>query len=206
MIVWMIPKLIIEQKITAFTNQYLIYLAGEDGEKSDLAAFAQQKRLAFKEKVSFYNDEKKSREIFSFRAEKVMDIHGRFFVEDENGNKIGGFMKDFKKSLTSSTWHLLDRGGEPKITIAESSQTLAIFRRVAGFIPIVGDVAEILLVFLKYHFVIIDKKTGDKIGKYQKTTLFRDHYKLYMEDKAYNSQDWKVLAAVAVALDALQSR
>ena len=43
-------------------------------------------------------------------------------------------------------------------------------------------------------------------GTYIKTTLFRDHYLLSLDDETYNAQDWRVLAAVAVALDALQSR
>lgn len=50
------PRLIIEQKITAFVNRYEIYRVTEDGRKSDMIAFAEQKRLAFKEKVNFFTD------------------------------------------------------------------------------------------------------------------------------------------------------
>ncbi|MBW3568604.1 hypothetical protein KY385_00540 [Candidatus Parcubacteria bacterium] len=199
------PKLIVEQKITAFANQYRIYETDPDGEKIGLLAFAQQKRLAFKEKVIFYSDETKSREVFSFRAEKIMDVHGRFLVEDTNGNLLGAFKKDFKKSLLSSTWHLI-KNDKPTITINESNQIIAVFRRVAGLIPIVGDVAEIIAALFKYHFVFTDASGGEKIGKYQKITLLRDHYKLFMEDESYKKQDWRVLASLAVALDALQSR
>ena len=48
--------------------------------------------------------------------------------------------------------------------------------------------------------------TGQELGQYKKTTLFRDHYALSMNEGAYNQYDWRVLAAMAVALDALQSR
>lgn len=165
------PKLIAEQKITAFVNQYRIFGVESNGEKGELLAFAQQKRLAFKEKVAFYSDEQKTEEIFGFRAEKVMDVHGKYFVEDPSGKKLGAFKKDFKKSLTSSTWHILDVNDRTKITVSESNQTIAIIRRIAGLVPIIGD-----------------------------------HYKLNMEDASYKNQDWGVLASVAVALDALQSR
>ena len=200
------PKLIVEQKITAFANQYRIYSAKPNGEKGGLLAFAQQKRLAFKEKVRFYSDEKKIEQVFGFRAEKVVDVHGRYFVEDPSGNKIGSFKKDFKKSLTSSTWHILDADDQPKITVSESNQTIAVLRRFAGFIPIVGDLFEIIMVFLKYHFVFVDVSSGNVVGKYQKTKLIRDHYKLSMNDADYKNQDWRILAAMTVALDALQSR
>lgn len=200
------PRLVVEQKITAFVNKYAIYTAGEDSEKTGLVALAQQKRLAFKEKVLFYTDEQKSKQAFSFHAEKVMDIHGRYFVEDASGKQIGVFKKDFTQSLLNSTWNILDAHDEVKFIIKESNQTLAILRRFTGYIPFIGDIAELILLFFRYHFVFIDPKTNEIVGKYQKTTLLRDHYLLSMTDEHYNQEDWEVFAAMAVALDALQSR
>ena len=200
------PQLIIEQKITAFVNKYAVYIANEQGEKGQLVAFAQQKRLSFKEKVTFYSDDQQAQPIFTFRAEKVMDIHGRFLVEDIDGNLIGTFKKQFKQSLIKSTWNVLDANDQPKIEISENSLTLALLRRFAGFLPFVGDIVEILTWFLRYHFTLTDTATNQEIGQYKKTTLFRDHYLLSMSDESYAQYDWRTLAAVAVALDALQSR
>lgn len=200
------PRLIIEQKITAFANKYYISAADESGAKGQLLAFAQQKRIALKEKVTFYRDQNKTQVAFSFRAEKVMDVHGQYLVEDSSGKVIGIFKKDFAQSLVNSTWNILDTRGEPTIRISESNQALAILRRIGGFVPIVGEIIEITTTFLRYHFVFKDVSSGQTVGTYQKTTLFRDHYLLSMADKAYGQQDWRVLAAMGVALDALQSR
>lgn len=196
------PRFIIQQKITAFVNRYAIYGIAEHGEKGDFIALAQQKRMAFKEKVTFYSDEAKSSVAFTFRAEKVMDIHGRYFVEDANGQLIGAFKKDFTKSLLKSTWDILDASGQPTLTVTESSNILAFLRRFGGFLPFVGDAAQMI----PYHFVFRDVQSGQEVGRYQKLTLFRDHYKLSMDDAAFARQDWRVLAALAVGLDALQSR
>jgi uncharacterized protein YxjI len=200
------PKLIIEQKITAFVNKYAIYATDTSGAKTQLVAFAQQKRLAFKEKVIFFADEAKTQPIFTFRAEKVLDVHGRYVVEDMAGNYIGSFKKQFKTSLLKSTWNILDAQGQPLLQVAENSMTLALFRRFGGFIPFVGNLVEILVLFLKYHFSFTDSATGAEVGQYQKITLFRDHYKLSMTEESFARHDWRVLAAMAVALDALQSR
>lgn len=200
------PKLIVEQKITAFTNKYAVYSTDASGEKSALVAFAQQKRLAFKEKVTFFADEAKTQPIFTLRAEKVMDVHGRYLIEDTAGNYIGSFKKEFKKSLLKSTWSVLDQSGQPTLQIAENSLSLALFRRFGGFIPIVGGVVDVIVLFLRYHFAITNPMTSQEVGQYKKTTLFRDHYALSMNEDAYDQYDWRVLAAVAVALDALQSR
>lgn len=200
------PKLIVEQKITAFVNKYAIYVADTTGAKAQLIAFAQQKRLTFKEKVLFYSDAEKTQPIFTLRAEKVLDVHGKYIVEDMQGNFIGQFRKEFKQSLLKSTWSILNSSDQPKLTVAENSLTLALFRRFAGLLPIIGDLVEIIVLFLRYHFSFIDAATGQEVGRYQKITLFRDHYKLLMDDEAYAREDWRVLAAMAVALDALQSR
>lgn len=202
----MTPRLIVEQKITAFTNKYAVYAVTPDGVKGDLIAFAQQKRLAFKEKVMFYSDEAKTQLVFTFRAEKVMDVHGRYFVEDPSGQLLGSFKKDFAKSLLNSTWLMLDTSGETKIVISESNKMLAILRRFAGLIPIVGELVDILMTFFRYHFVFTDVLSNQPVGRYQKTTLIRDHYLLSVADEAYAKEDWRVFAAMAVGLDALQSR
>lgn len=200
------PRLFIEQKITAFVNKYKVFVADEAGNQAGLVALAQQKRIAFKEKVEFYNDEAKTGLAFTFRAEKVLDVHGRYLVEDANGSLVGMFRKDFKQSLLNSTWVVMDAQGNDLFKVNESNFALAFFRRYATWIPIVGDIIEIITAFLKYHFVFTDINTEEVVGKYQKTTLFRDHYTLSSTDEAYAKCDWRVFAALGVGLDALQSR
>lgn len=200
------PRLFIEQKITPFANQYKVFGADDTGAHAGIVAFAQQKRIAFKEKVTFYTDEQKNTTAFTFRAEKVFDIHGRYIVEDENGAVLGMFKKEFKQSLIKSTWKILDKDGTELLALSESSTALALFRRYSSWIPIVGDIIELVTMFLKYHFVFTDPGSEEVNGRYQKTTLFRDYYTLSLSDEAYAKCDWRVLAAMGVGLDALQSR
>lgn len=199
------PRLIIEQKITAFVNRYEIYNVTDDGNKGELKAFAEQKRLTFKEKVSFYTDASKETIVFSFRAEKVMDVHGKYFVEDAQGVALGVFQKQFKKSLLNSTWDMLDTNDTVQLTVNESNMALAVTRRYIGWIPFIGELLDLATNFIRYHFSF-RTQDGTEVGMYRKTTLFRDHYLLIMTDEAYAQQDWRVFAAMAVGLDALQSR
>lgn len=200
------PKLIVEQKITPFANMYRVYSVNKEGVRDQLIAFAQQKRLAFKEKVTFYGDEEKTEALFTMRAEKVVDVHGRYLIEDMNGTLLGAFRKDFKASFFKSTWLLLGDDDAPVVRIEESNAALAIARRYIGFIPFIGEFIEILTSFFKYHFSITKLDDTSEIGEYRKTRLFYDHYELTVDDAAYSQQDWQVWAALAVALDALQSR
>lgn len=200
------PRLIIQQKITAFVNKYNVFGVNGDGTPPSMIALAQQKRLAFKEKVIFYTDDKRDKVSFTFRAEKVLDVHGRYFVEDANGNLLGMFKKEFMASLLNSTWKVLDAQGNELLMVRESNQVLAALRRFIGNVPLIGDLAEIVILFFKYHFEFIDLRTNQVVATYQKTTLIRDHYLLSTTNEAWNAIDWRVYAAMSVALDALQSR
>ena len=200
------PRLHIEQKITFFTNQYRIFGSGPEGAKATLIAFAQQKRLAFKEKVSFYAEEAKDRITFTLRAEKVFDVHGRYIIEDENGVVVGMFQKVFGTSLLKSTWKILSPDGTELLQVQESNVFLALVRRFGGALPIVGDLVELIVLFFRYHFAFTDLSTGEKVGEYRKITLFRDHYTLSLTDEAWEKVDWRTFAAMGVGLDALQSR
>ncbi|MGB4762820.1 MAG: hypothetical protein WBP12_05710 [Candidatus Saccharimonas sp.] len=198
------PRLYIDQKITPFINRYLIYTPDTQGEKGQQIGFVEQERFKFKEKVHFYSDDTKQQELFSFRAEKVLDIHGKYLVEDTSGTLLGYFQKDFKTSLIKSTWALYSADGTLHFTVTESNLALAILRRYIGFLPIVGDILEIVTILFKYHFIFLANE--QEVGKYEKTTLFRDHYRLSMTDESYAKLDQRVLTAMSVALDALQSR
>ena len=194
------PRIIVEQKITAFANKYHIYQTHPDGTKGAILAFAQQKRFNIKEKVMFYTDESKQNLAFTFRAEKVLDIHGRYFVEDANGHMIGMFRKLFAESLLKSTWRVMTPDGVERYQVAETNTVLAVLRRFGG------DAINFITMFIKYHFSVIDLATGAEVGKYQKLTLFRDHYRFELDDAASEAVDWRVWAAMGVGLDMLQSR
>lgn len=200
------PRFIIEQKLTLFTNQYRIFTTDQSGAKQQLIAFAQQKRFAFKEKIEFFQTEEKTQKLFQFRAEKVLDVHGRYLVEDTNGVFIGAFKKEFMQSLAVSTWKIHNINDQPIFEVAENNVTIALLRRFAGNIPLVGGIVDIAMMFIKYHFAFKPIGTDQTHGTYQKTTLFRDHYMLSGSDYLIQTVDWRVLVSLAVGLDALQSR
>ncbi|MDT7772775.1 MAG: hypothetical protein QOC67_1699, partial [Pseudonocardiales bacterium] len=75
-----VPHFFVRQKITLMVNRYQIFAANQDGTEGELLTFAQQKRMAFKEQVTFYSDESKSRPVFSFRARQRLDVHAEHDV------------------------------------------------------------------------------------------------------------------------------
>ena len=98
-----IDKFMVLQRITMMVNRYAVHAVLPDGTQGELLAVAQQKRMAFKEQVTFFTDDSRTTPVFSFKARQVMDLAATYDVMDAAGTPIGMFRKDFGKSLLRST-------------------------------------------------------------------------------------------------------
>jgi hypothetical protein len=192
-----VPAFSMKQRITMMANKYELIATNPDGTDGPLLAFAQQKRMAFKEEVTFYADDRKAQVVFSFKARKRLDLGSGYDVFDAAGQPIGWFKKEFGKSLLRSSWQLSAAGIETDGT--ERNPTIAIVRRVWEFVPFVG---EIPLPFI-FHFDFTDRATGQPALSVERKMSVRDRYRATVHD---NRMDFRVAAAMTVALDALQSR
>jgi uncharacterized protein YxjI len=182
----------IRQRVTMMVNRYEIRMPGD----GPLLAFAQQKRLALKEEVTFYTDESRSTPVFSFKARQRLDLGAVYDVLDAAGTPIGWFRKDFARSLLRSTWHVGAAGVEAVGT--ERNATVAVLRRVWEFIPVLGDLPIPWL----FHFDFTDA-SGQVVLTSQRRRSIRDRYEVTVPG---GRLDGRVAAAMAVALDALQGR
>lgn len=192
-----VPHFFMRQKITLMVNRYQLLAANPDGSEGQLLAFAEQKRMTMKEQVTFFADEAKTQPLFGFKARKVIDLGSGYDVTDANGQPIGWFKKDFGKSLLRSSWHLQSAGIDAFGT--ERNNTIAILRRVWDFIPYLG---EIWVPFV-FHFDYTDKATNQPVMSVERRRSIRDKYIITVPDQRL---DFRVAAAMTVALDALQSR
>ncbi len=192
-----VPRFFVKQRITVMVNRYEIRAANPDGTEGQLLALAEQKRMKLKEEVVFFADESKNRAVFSFKARQRLDVSAEHDVFDEYGNPLGYFSKQFGASLLRSTWNLSAPG--LNAVGQERRPVIAILRRVWDFIPYVGDV----WVPFVFHFDFVDTATGATVMVSERQKAIRDRYEVTVQDPRL---DFRVAAAMAVALDALQSR
>ncbi|WP_455835607.1 hypothetical protein [Pseudarthrobacter siccitolerans] len=191
-----IERFTVTQKLTLMVNRYEIRSATGDGQAGHLLAVAQQKRAAFKEQVTFYQDESRTLPIFSFKARQRLDLGATYDVLDATGQPIGSFRKDFAKSLLRSTWHLEAPGLE--LTGTERNVGVALGRRIWEATPI-GDVVPSPF---RFHFDFVGSN-GEVLMTSERERSLRDRYLITLPGARL---DGRVAAAMAVALDALQSR
>ena len=191
----------LRQKITLMVNRYEIRAVDADGAEGPVIAVAQQKRMAFKEQVTFYADEARTQPVFSFKARTRMDLGATYDVLDAAGNPIGWFRKDFGKSLLRSSWHIGTPDGLQAFG-TERNKNIAILRRVWDLLPVVGDIP---LPFI-FHFDF-NAPDGSLVLSSERKRSLRDRYDIHMPQASNGWQlDWRVGLGMAVALDALQSR
>ena len=181
-------RFFVRQRLTMMVNRYEIRAANPDGSVGALLAMAQQKRMAFREQVTFFSDESRTVPVFSFKARQAMDLAAVYDVFDAAGTPIGYFQKDFKASLLRSSFHL----GGPGIDAygQERNVVVAVLRRFTEFaFPI--------------HFDFTDRRTGAVVLSSDRQMTFGDRYTIDVPDPRI---DFRLAAAMAVGLDALLQR
>ncbi|MEU3452459.1 hypothetical protein ABZ671_02465 [Micromonospora sp. NPDC006766] len=182
-------QFLIRQRIRMVVNQYEVHAVAPDGSEGALLAFAQQKRLAFKEQVTIYTDDSKQTPLLGFKARQVIDLGATYDVTDHAGTPIGLFRKDFAQSLLRSTWHV-EQAGLPQITGQERSMPVALLRRFVDSLS-----------WLPYHFDFV--ADGQPVFTVVKKWGLRDRYLVEIQ---HPQIDRRLVIAMAVALDALQGR
>ena len=77
----------VKQKITMMVNRYEIRSVDASRGEGPIIAMAQQKRMAFKEQVTFYADEARTQPVFGFKARNRLDIASTYDVTDAAGTR-----------------------------------------------------------------------------------------------------------------------
>jgi uncharacterized protein YxjI len=189
----------VDQLIRPIANLYRISTLGADGSSpGQPLAFVRQKKLAIKEDIRFFADETEAEELFRIKARAVFEVRGRFDITTPEGERIGLLEKVFGISLLRSTWRIYDANEQQVALVQEKSMPIAILRRAIDFVPY-GELIPIVFQFT----ILMD---GREVGELRRPIGLRDRYILRLSGDPDRRIDRRVAVALAIALDALQSR
>ena len=194
-------RLVVRQKLTLMVNRYEIIRTDETGALLDVIAFAEQKRMAFKEQVTFFTDAGQAASGVRLQGSQAHRPGAGYDVTDASGATIGWFKKEFGASLLNSTWRLEPgrrsrvrrQGAQPEDRRGPADLGVPPGRR--------GGAGAFL-----FHF---DFRAADGTVVLSSTRRagIKDVYHLEMPAAPNGWRlDWRLGAAMGVALDALQSR
>ncbi|MBA2295173.1 MAG: hypothetical protein H0W16_08560 [Actinobacteria bacterium] len=183
---------VVDQLIRPIANLYRISAGGQP------VAFVRQKKFALKEDIRFFADESETTELFRIKARSMLELGGRYDVTAPDGEQIGAVEKVFGRSLLRSTWRLVGVDDRELGVAKERSQLWALVRRAIDLVPY-GELIPIV-----FHFTI---DSGDRhLGDFTRRLGIRDTYDLDLTGDTERTIDRRLAIALAVALDALQSR
>jgi uncharacterized protein YxjI len=196
-------RFVLRQRWRPVVNQYEFSLPVDGDKHGEPFCFVQQKRFKFKEDIRFYADASKQVELMRINARQRFDPRARYDVTDAQGNRIGEIQKVFGESLLRSTYQLYDVNGAETAKARERSLAVALFRRLSGLLPYVGDFANWLPI--PYHF---DFARGEQVIATHQRQLwkFGDVYTIDASGDPERTLDRRLLLAAAVGMDALQAR
>jgi len=185
-------RFVVDQLIRPIANLYRISADGQP------VAFVRQKKLALKEDIRFFADESETTELFRIKARSMLELGGRYDVTAPDGEQIGAVEKVFGRSLLRSTWRLVSADDRELGVAQERSQLWALVRRAIDLVPY-GYLVPIV-----FHFTIDE---GERhLGDFTRRIGVRDTYDLDLAADTERTIDRRLAIALAVALDALQSR
>jgi uncharacterized protein YxjI len=194
-------RLLVQQVFKPIGNEYRVSVPapGLSDEGAPLL-FVKQKRLSIREDIRFRLSPDDERYVFMIKSKSLFEFRGRHEVLDSEGNAIGLLEKDFTRSLLRSHWRVRDLSGTELLETHESSWSIALLRRIAGFLP------EWLapVGWVPFNFVL--RREGRVVGTYRRVLgKLRDRYLLEVTAELADV-DRRLLVAFAVGLDALQDR
>jgi uncharacterized protein YxjI len=190
-------QFVLRQRIRPVINQYEFSLADDQPP----FCFVEQARFKFKEDIRFYTDDSKSSELLRIKARQRFDPRATYDITGADGQKIGEIKKVFGASLIRSTYEV--DSGSDSVQAQEQSLLVALFRRLVGLVPYVGDFADWLPI--PYHFDFM--RDGQVVGTHSRRIgKFRDTYDIDMSGDPERTIDRRLVLAIAVGMDALQAR
>ena len=197
-------RILVQQVFKPIGNEYRISipLPGSTEEGSPIL-FVKQKKLKIREDIRFRLSQDGDAHLFRIKSRTVFEFAGVHDVFDDHDVALGSLGKNFGKSLLRSHWHVYDAADNELFEAHETSMAIALIRRFAGFVPVVGGYLDVLQ-WLPFNFVL--QRGGTQIGSYRRVLgKLRDRYVMELTSEA-REIDRRLLVAFAIALDALQDR
>jgi hypothetical protein len=194
-------RILVQQVFKPIANEYRISIPapGSTDEGRPLL-FVKQKKMKIREDIRFRLSPDADEHLFMIKSKSVFEFRGRHDVLDADGSPIGLLEKNFGRSLVRSHWHVRDASGAEIAEAREASLSIALLRRVAGFLPEWLS----LLSWVPFNFSLL--REGEEVGRYQRVLgQFRDRYVLELRPEL-GDVDRRLLVAFAIGLDALQDR
>lgn len=156
-----------QHKYIQFQRKFL-QLAGTDVFITDLETGAEigyikSKAFKIREDIRIFTDRSRTTELVRISTPNIIDFGATYDVYDSASNQL--LMRMKRQGLSSTfvrdQWDIMDANGAPLGKVTESGDTIALIRRYVGFIPVIGDIVDLIFAFKTQDYgITINTATG----------------------------------------------
>jgi len=124
--------------------------------------------LKFLEEVIVYNDESRSEQNYTIRANKWLDFSATYVFTNKSNQEIGRVVRKGWASLWKAHYEILDEKGQQDLVIREENPWTKIMDSMLGEIPLLG----VLTGYLFHPAYIVTRPDSTQVVKLKKEPSF----------------------------------
>ncbi|HEX8227608.1 MAG TPA: hypothetical protein VF572_07110 [Candidatus Saccharimonadales bacterium] len=127
-----------------------------DADSQDQVGYIEMKAWVLREDVRLYTDQSKQHELLRIHARTIIDFGATYDVYEGSSDTVLYSMrrKGLRSMFIRDRWDIYDAKDTLIAGLQETSSGLALVRRYVGLIPIVGFVAELVLMVAPLTYTI----------------------------------------------------
>ncbi len=184
-------------KILSLASQFSVRDSG-----GNLIAYARQKILALKEAVTVFADEQQTRQLFSIKADRIIDWSARYNFTSAQGANIGAVKRRGMRSLWKATYDILE-GDNPVMTIQEENPWIKMADALFSEVPILG----IFSGYLFHPVYQVTRADGTPVMRMTKQpAFFEGKFLVENLDNLNETEEQRVLLSLMMAILLERSR
>jgi len=119
-------------KLLAIAPQIFVY----DANGSEIM-YVKQKLFRLKEAISIFSDHSQSKQVYSIKADRILDFSARYNFADDLSRDLGAVKRRGMRSLWKASYDVLD-GDNVEFQVREESAFVRFMDAMLGEIPILG--------------------------------------------------------------------
>jgi hypothetical protein len=165
--------------------------------KGNVVAYVRQKMFKFKEDISIYSDETRSKINYQIKADRWLDFSAAYGFFDENGAGFGKIVRKGWRSIWKSEYELIDESENIQYHIREENAWVKVIDSLIGEIPVLG-------MFTGYFFnpsYIVTNKNDEIIVRLKKLpSFFGRNFEIDKIGKIDNDDDDRIMLGLMMMI------
>lgn len=179
-------------KIFSPSNDFSVF----DAQGNEIA-YTRQKIFKIKESIQIFRSSRDKTELYSIKADRIIDFNAAYTVRDAYGATIGSIKRSGMKSLWKTSYALNDAAGNLLYTLHEANPWIAVVDGLVGEIPFVGMLTGF---FLNPSYIIADVQGQEVYRLKKEASFFERRFSLNKLAEAHAEEDILVLNAAMLLM------